>query len=465
MSDFESEIAAQLHSRAESLPVDDQVRDRLLRRVRTHQRRRRAVLVSAPIAVVAVAALAAALIVPSAGHPSRLRVSAAPAVHGPQSTAVPRQPSRFSPSQNSPVLAPGGGGDLRWVDFVSPTRGWALAEVQGRMRVAHTSDGGLSWAVVGAPLPTSAGDPAPTRLVVALAGNGSGAEVADLYAYTGTGPLGTGGAPRLYVSLDRGSSWQAVEFPGPVLGVAPPPGPGRSTLAPRASEGSLWALIGPASRSGRTSPARLEVSTDTGRTWKTAASIHGEGSIGQLARVSQRGGFVVSKSTVSGRSTSSLLQTTDGGASWQQLVDPCGSLPDQQLSAINANALWLACGSEPAGDLQAKSVYFSSDAAQTWRQAASVGLAKAAPAGTLSRTGYIVDLAAVSAHDVWLTLGRGPVDVTTDQGRTWRPAFSLPSGTGGAEQVTFVDATHGWAVTARGLWRTSDGVQWQSLRG
>ena len=464
MSDLESEIAAQLRRRAEALPIDDQVRDRLVRRVRIRQRRRRAVLVGGPIGVVAVAALAAALIVPSAGHPSRPRASAAPALHSTPKVAVPRQPSAFSPSLRSPALAPGGG-NLRWVDFVSPTRGWALAEVQGHMRVARTSDGGLSWAVVGAALPTSAGGPTPTRLVMALAGNGLGANVADLYAYAGTGSLGGGGARRLYVSLDRGSSWQVVEFPGPVLGVAPPLGPGGSTLAPPVSDGQLWALIGPPTQDGPTSPAQLEVSTDAGRTWKSTASIPGSGDIGELARVSQRGGFVVSEPTAGGRLSASLFETTDAGVSWQRLADPCGSFPDQQLSSVNANHLWLACGTPPAGNLQAKAVYFSTDAAGTWRQTASVGLAKATSIGSLGRTGSIVGLAAVSDQHVWLALERGPVEVTTDQGRTWRPAFSLPSGTGGVVQVTFADATHGWALTPQGLWHTSDGVQWQSLGG
>ena len=464
MSDLESEIAAQLRRRAEALPLDDQVHGRLVQRVRTHQRRRRAALVGGPVAVVAVAVLAAALIVPSAGHPSRPRASAAPAMHSPQKAAVPGQPSTFSPSLDSPNLAPGGG-DLRWVDSVSPTRGWALAQVQGRMRVAHTSDGGLSWAVVGAALPTGAGSPAPTRLAVALAGNGLGANVADLYAYTGIGPLGGGGARRLYVSLDRGSSWQVVQFPGPVLDLAPPPGPGGSALSPPVSDGELWALVGSAPQGGRTRPARLEVSVDAGRTWKSTASIPGSGNIGQLARVGQRGGFVVSESTAGSHLSSSLFETTDGGSSWQRLSDPCGTFPDQQLSAVNVEHLWLACGSQPAGTLQAKSVYFSTDAARSWRQTAIVGLAKSTSIGALGRTGSIVGLAAVSDQDAWLALGRGPVDVTTDQGRTWRPAFSLPSGTGGAVQVTFVDATHGWALTPQGLWRTSNGAQWQSLGG
>ena len=464
MSDLESEIAAQLRRRAEALPIDDQVHGRLVRRVRTHQRRWRAALVGGPVAVVAVAALAAALIVLSTRHPSRPRASAAPAMHSTPKAPVPGHPSAFSPSLDSPSLAPGGG-DLRWVDFVSPTRGWALAEVQGRVRVARTSDGGLSWAVVGAALPTSAGGPTPTRLVVALAGNGLGTNVAGLYAYTGTGPLGDGGDRRLYVSLDRGSSWNVVEFPGPVVGVAPPLGPGGSTLGPPVSDGELWALVGSVPEGGRTRPARLEVSVDAGRTWKSTASIPGSGNIGQLARVSQRVGFVVSESTAGGRLSSSLFETTDGGSSWQRLSDPCGTFPDQQLSAVNVEHLWLACGSQPAGNLQAKSVYFSTDAARSWRQTTSVGLAKATSIGALGRSGYIIGLAAVSDQEVWLALGRGPVDVTTDQGRTWRPAFLLPWGTGGVVQVTFIDATHGWALTPQGLWRTSDGVQWQSLGG
>ena len=468
MPDLESEIAAQLRRQAESLPIDDQMRDRLVRRVRTHQRRRRAALACAPVAVVGFAALAAALIMPSTGPPSRLRVSAGPAIHGPPKAAVPRQPSGFSASLASPSLGPGGGADLRWVDFVSPTRGWALAEVRSQLRVVHTTNAGMNWAAVGAPVPISPAGPAgpvPTHLVVALAGNGLGANVADLYAYTGGSPLGSGGASRLYVSRDRASSWQAVDFPGAVLGIAPPPGPDRSAIGPPASQGPLWALIGSPSSGGRMGLTQLEISTDAGRTWGRAGSISGGASAGSLTRVSERRGFVVSKSTIGGRLSLALLETTDGGSSWHQVADPCGDLPDQQLSAPSASELWLACGSQPEGNMQAKSVYFSGDADLTWQLAASVGLSRAAPAGSLERTGYIIGVVAVSGRDLWLALGRGPVEVTTDQGHTWRPAFSLPSGTGGAEEVTFVDATHGWVLTSRGLWRTTDGLRWKNVGG
>lgn len=462
MPELESEIAAKLRRRAEALPIDDQVQGRLVRRVRTRLRHRHAALAGGPVAVVAV--VAAALIVRPGGHPGRPRAIAGPAIHGLKGAAVPRQLSPYSPSLRPPALA-AGGSDLRWVNFVSPTRGWALAEVQGRLRVAHTSDGGLTWAVVGAPLPSGAAGPTPTRLVAALAGNGIGTKVADLYVYTGTGPFGGGGSRRLYVSLDRGSSWQVVEFPGSVLGVAPPLRLAGSRLGPSASDGTLWALIGSATQGGRRSPAHLEVSTDAGRSWKSAAPIPGEGSAGQLTRVSQRGGFVVLESTAGSRLGSSLFETTDGGASWKRLPDPCGGFPDQQLNALDARHLWLACGGRPAGTLQAKSVYFSADAARTWRLTASVGLANAAPAGALGRSGYIVGLAAVSDRLAWLALSRGQLELTTDQGRTWQPAFSLPPGSGGAEQVTFVDATHGWALGPQGLWRTSDGLRWQRLGG
>ena len=122
-----------------------------------------------------------------------------------------------------------------------------------------------------------------------------------------------------------------------------------------------------------------------------------------------------------------MFETSDGGASWQRLADPSGAFPGQQLSAVNADHRWLVCGSQPAGTLQAKSVYFSTDAARSWRQTASVGLAKATLIGVLRRAGSIVGLAAVSDHDARLALGRGPVEATTDQGRagqgstgTWR---------------------------------------------
>lgn len=413
MPDLESELAAQLHRQAASLRIDDQMRDRLVRRVRAHQRRRRAVLASAPLAAVAAAALATALIVPSAGHPSPGQEHAAPANHGFARAAAPGQASSSSPpaTMRGLALPPGGGGDLRWVDFVSPTRGWALAEVEGRTWVARTTDGGMRWVVAGAALPTGAGGRVPTRLVVAPAGIGSGAHAVDLYAYSGTGSPGSRGAPRLDVSVDRGSSWQVVALPGVLAGVAAPPWPGGSAGRPSASDAALWALVRP-SGVGGAGPGRLEVSTDAGRTWRDVGAIPGTGNAEQVTRVSQRAGFVVSVGTAGDHLGSALFETADGGASWQRRTDPCGSLPDQQLSAVDADHLLLACGGEPAQSRPAMSVYVSADA-----------------------------------------------------GRTWGPPFALPSGTGGAGQVTFVDATHGWVLAARGLWRTSDGVRWERLGG
>lgn len=463
MPDLESEIAVELRRRAESLPIDDQARDRLVRRALVHRRRRRAVLAGTPIALAA-AALITVLTVSSASHPSRPRTSAAPAMHSRKSAAAsPEQAPRTSTSSRSPGLALGGGGDLRWVEFVSPARGWALAKVQGSLRVAHTSDGGVSWAVVGAPLPVGAGSPAPNRLVVALGGNGLGANVAALYVYTATNPLGDGGDPRLYLSLDRGSSWRTVDFRGPVLGVAPAVGSTSSSPGLSVSNGQLWALIGSGSGGDRQVPPSLAVSTDGGSTWARTAPISVPGHPEQLVRVSQGSGFVVSASTGGSRNSSSLLETTDGGTSWRRLADPCGNLADQRLSAVDANHLWLTCGSEPGAGLQAKAVYFSTDGARTWRPTASVGLAKATSVGSLPGSGYIVGLAATSDRHVWLVLGDGSVEVSTDQGHTWRPAFSLPPATGGAEEVTFVDQSHGWALTTRGLWRTTDGLRWKSL--
>lgn len=193
--------------------------------------------------------------------------------------------------------------------------------------------------------------------------------------------------------------------------------------------------------------------------------MSGSGNTGRLEKVTRRAGFVASESTAGSRISSSLLETTDGGASWKRLAGPCGSLPDQQVSALNANHLWLTCGSQPAGTLQAKAVYFSTDAARNWQPTASVGLARATSVGALGSTGYLVGLAAASEQDVWLALAGGPVEVTTDRGSTWRSAFPLPSGTRGAVQVTFVGAAHGWALTPGGLWHTSDGARWESLGG
>ena len=460
MPDFESLISTQLHRQADALSIDEGLPDRIASRVRMHQRRLRVALVGAPLVMLAAMTLAAAVVIPSRfgrAHPPELAV---PTTLFASSAPVSPSPSSYSPSfaLNRPVLEPFNASQVRWLDFVSPTRGWALAEVDGQLRVGRTIDAGLTWAVVGSPLPRRPSSEMPTRLVAVLGGNGIGSNVAELYAFRR-------GASELFVSWDRAASWQVVEFPGPVLGVAPPPGLAAFPLGPSVNDGELWALIDSPSKGSRTGQVELAVSSDFGRTWRQSAAIPGASEGSSLIRASQGRGYVLSRSALGGHLGSSLVQTTDGGASWKQLADPCANLPYQRLGAASAEALWLVCGGVPAGDRQAKSIYFSPNAGRTWRHVASVDLSQRASAGSLGGLGYLVDVTAVSNQDLCVTLGGGPVEMTTDGGHTWRPAFTLPGGTRGAEQVTFVDATHGWALTSRGIWHATEGLHWKYMDG
>jgi photosystem II stability/assembly factor-like uncharacterized protein len=95
-------------------------------------------------------------------------------------------------------------------------------------------------------------------------------------------------------------------------------------------------------------------------------------------------------------------------------------------------------------------------------------------AGGLPSGGYLApyslghaNLAVVTANLAWLFPDRDGVFETNDGGHTWRLASGLAKAglvAGGSGNVIFVDPTHGWACeTGSGLWRTSDGANWERL--
>jgi photosystem II stability/assembly factor-like uncharacterized protein len=465
MSELESEISAQLHRRAEALPVSGGLPEHILAQVHRRQRRRRLTVAGAPVVLLAVvAALVGALVVPSHVRAPNLQVSAAPSIHGLPGATNPLPPSadRLPPSADAPfLLEPVVLDNLRWLDFVSSKEGWALAEVGNILRVAHTTDSGQSWTTAGSPPPIMPGSPTPNRLVVAIGGNESTGDVATLYAFAVGDVLGSGKGSDLDVSSDGGSSWQVVSFPGPVLSVAPPPAP-----RPSASKLDVWALIGSSPKSTHSQGAKLAFSSDAGRTWQVGATIPGEGGThGFLVRAGQRSGFVISGTNAGEQPRSLLIATNNSGSSWHQLSDPCGRLPDQHLDAVSANDLWLACGSETSTDLQGKSVYRSSDQGKSWQLATSVGLTRGVSNSSLNEVGNVVGLSAVSISNAWIALRGSQVEMTTNAGRSWRPAFPSSAGTDDPEQVVFVDPTHGWVLTTGGVWHTADAVNWEKFDG
>jgi hypothetical protein len=204
------------------------------------------------------------------------------------------------------------------IRFLTPTVG--VMDLNGAwMRIRGwwiTRDGGLHWSALHLPLPAAnQGDGLSPLAMPTLAG---GAIVA---AEQFTTPVqGDDAGIGIFRSTDAGRSWT-------VQPVATPAGAGQFTFAVT-PDGSTYLLLhspsGPSSQSIRWLAAR---STDGGRTFTDAASVH-NASPGQLFAADTNHLWTVA--TADGCKgfktncwyTSALFASTDGGRSWNQVTLP-----------------------------------------------------------------------------------------------------------------------------------------------
>jgi photosystem II stability/assembly factor-like uncharacterized protein len=353
------------------------------------------------------------------------------------------------------------------VAFTSPSRGVGLFVRSttpengiGNGRCAFftraTTDGGASFGVVGATIATTSC--ASGYLVVGFAVDGAG----DVFAY----------GPGLFVSHDGGASWRPQKMPGTLLALT-------------AVRRSVWALSDSCSAPTSRAPTcrlTLLVSADGGRSWAQAArqppnrsfSSEFSGPSTWLWREdAQRAVVIVPHASYPPSANTVILeQTLDGGAHWSSTPAPCAAAPlSVEFSIAPDGARWFACAGEPGAGEQEKSFARSLDGGRTWLAGASPCLIGTIPTchHGMPLRGYLGGLAALSPTTAFYVGGRSSLTYTHDGGRSWHvePDFSGdPSGT---SEVTFVNATDGWALDEGFgghpvLWRTRDGgTQWTRL--
>jgi photosystem II stability/assembly factor-like uncharacterized protein len=112
--------------------------------------------------------------------------------------------------------------------------------------------------------------------------------------------------------------------------------------------------------------------------------------------------------------------TTDGGAQWSDVADPCAGtrFPGSSTSAMAAapdGALWVVCASSPAGGMMLKDLVVSTDGGTTW-----------ASRGALENNGYGTELHPFSATIAWRTGSRADILRTVD-GTQWTDLVDLQS--------------------------------------
>ena len=332
---------------------------------------------------------------------------------------------------------------LRAVDFVSATQGFAGGGTRGLANGPHdavlaTVDGGRQWTTVYAPGPGG-------RPIVQL----TFTSPEDGLAVTGTVPRGAQRiGSEILRTTDGGRSWT------PVAGGSS----GGLSLAP----GAVWA--------GDPRANALLESTDGGATW-TSRSAYAAVSGVRLLRGSPLDGWIrygaqflattdggrtwapypappggalpafASVQTAFARTAAGgLMETVDGGLHWSAAALPAGVQAVQSVTFSNAADGWLAWGGSAPAHLLA-----TTDGGRTWQAA-----------GTLP----VWDGHLAFGSRLWVATGlRGAgaaVAVSADQGATWTVS-ALPAGTSCASpQVAGVTV---WLVCAQ----TQGGPTAQSL--
>jgi photosystem II stability/assembly factor-like uncharacterized protein len=359
--------------------------------------------------------------------------------------------------------------DLASVVFVGDLHGFALVVHDAQTLLAVSVDGGDTWTVADPSLPVS------------FPGQFEFSDTA--HGYLWGGPPSATGTVALWVTSDGGRTWVRAGL-GPVVSDVSAIGP------------DVWAVVGSCPirpMAGPSCPVVLEVSTDNGQTWTRAGapppvSENAEVTVSdeniELARITRARAYVLTFAAQAGSpgAAGSLTYTADGGQTWASRSDPCPPYFDfgEQIAASGTADLWMICASQASAGTQAKAMYRSTDGGARWGLAAAAnapvltGGSVLAAAGGLPAGGYVTpyslgheNLAVLTSTGAWLFPDRSGVYETTDGGKTWGVVAGLVKAglvAGGTGNVVFADATHGWVCeTGTGLWRTTDGRNWQRL--
>jgi photosystem II stability/assembly factor-like uncharacterized protein len=324
------------------------------------------------------------------------------------------------------------------MSFADALHGWVLGvscSAPGQcdtLTLRRTVDGGKTWQWL----------PAPPAAPGWIGGRDTATVHAVRFSDTQFGWI-YGGA--LYATQNGGQTWVKQHMPGQIVDLG--------------TDGATWAVDRVCS-GGRCRLDVLITWPGTAR-WHRMSSLQTNGYGFQLVRTLQGTAWlVISEEQRANRMTSSLFRTTNGAQTWQRLPSPCaGTGPfGDRLAALDSRRVWLICPGQPAAGSQMKWLYHSTDAGSHWTLIAST---EQGTGGHLDISGYVDDLAASTAGRLWLGLGRGTIERSTDAGRTWRPAIPIQQanpGGGSIGPIIFVDSQHGWVATwRRTVYRTSDG--------
>ena len=357
------------------------------------------------------------------------------------------------------------------VQFANPEYGFALAVHRGAVFLAATTDGGGAWEVRNDHLPSGLG---------AEAGYPGQFEFVGFTGYL-WGARTPSAAP-LWVTHDDGATWHKASVGPYVVDVS-------------AIGLNVWAITDTCPSTVTADlvscSAAVEESTDGGSTWSPLSPMSEGGTSPtaappqpvELARITATRAYVLRMSSDADIPFAAwqLAFTSDNGATWVNRPAPCTGpvAAGAEIAASSSDDLWLLCGSQASAGFQSKELFRSRNGGQSWVLVSSAGgVGTPAPPSPVPNAvplaGYVApltighhNLAVASPTTAWLYPSRADLYLTTDGGSTWLPVPDLTSAgfaDGGAGNITFLDAEHGWICEyGVGLWHTTDGVHWSAL--
>ena len=290
----------------------------------------------------------------------------------------------------------------------------------------------------------------------------------DLHGW-GIGQSGQDVNEHLAYTADGGRTWRDVTPPQPA---APPDAGGMDLLAGVLDGSRVWAIFSPRQPIQAVGPQVVWMTTDSGNTWTAgqALPLQGNEEIFQPSQLTfsnaSDGWLLAHVGAGMSHDYVDIFHTSDGGRTWQLLVDPeTDNLPmschKNGLTFLDANKGWAA------GDCQGvePGVYFyqTTDGGNTWN---AVSLPAPAalpelftseanlcgafpPTFTDQQNGRLL----VTCNRYDPSRAQDWLFVTGDGGASWQPR-QLPAG-GGA--MHFTDASLGWYLGNSRFYRTLDG--------
>ena len=328
--------------------------------------------------------------------------------------ATPGRPEQGVPVRVEPMSA----------SFVSASEGEVLGATPCGSAtcaaLATTSDGGRRWASVPAP-------PAPLALPPAGAAAVPASAVGSIL-FTGTSSYAYG--PGLWAATARTGRWVALHPGGPVLDLA-------------VDARAVWAVVAScwSQDPGCSAPslrlARAPLGTDT---WRVVAGVGGfndaqllfRGATGWVAMWPRRLPSPVA-----------IWLTTDAGASWRRIPDPCyrpaQAVDLAALASPGGSTLFELCAGNPGAGQEMKELLESTD-----------GGASVRPKGAGPLGGLVQGLAAPSPSRLVLTARSGADFLyrSADAGAHWK-ATTIDDGGAGLSGLSFVTPAVGVVINGR----------------